>query len=131
MPTLPTAMIAVGGAVAPRFAKRIWGHAQVLLAGAILAPAPRTVTAARRVTGLEHSAQFHRDHRVLRRAPRSSLAVSRGGRRLLVASCAPTDPLVCGVDVTLERRRGKTIAPTGIDRDAVRSSQAHVAPASG
>src|SRR5688500_18951980 len=46
MPTLPATMIPVLRAFAPLFSARVWDHAQVLLAGAILAPAQRTVTAA-------------------------------------------------------------------------------------
>jgi hypothetical protein len=51
----------------PLFSKRIWLHVQVLLAGAILAPAQRTVTAALRVVVLAHSPHFQRYHRVLNR----------------------------------------------------------------
>jgi len=131
MPTLPAAMMAVVVAFAPLFSNRVWGHAQVLLAGAILAPAQRTVTAALRVMGLDQIAQFHRYHRVLSRARWSSLAVSQVLLRLLVATFAPTGPLVFGVDETLERRRGKRIAPKGIYRDAVRSSHEHFVKASG
>jgi hypothetical protein len=131
MPTLPTAMRAVLETFAPLFSNRVWGHAQVLLAGAILSPAQRTVTAALRVTGFDQLAQFHRSHRVLSRARWSSLAVSRVLLRLLVAAFAPTGPLVFGVDETLEHRRGKKIAPKGIYRDAVRSSHEHFAKASG
>jgi DDE superfamily endonuclease len=110
MPTLPTAMIAASAAFAPLFSRRVWGHAQVLLAGAILAPARRTVAAALRVMGLDQIARFHRYHRVLGRARWSSLAASRVLLRLLVAAFAPGGPLVFGVDETLERRRGKRIA---------------------
>ena len=130
MPTLPAAMMPVVAAVAPLFSRRVWGHAQVLLAGAVLAPAQRTVAAALRAVGLDHLARFHRYHRVLSRARWSSLAASRVLRRLLVATFAPAGPLVVGVDETLERRRGKRIAPKGIYRDAVRSSHEHFVRAS-
>ena len=52
MPTLPSAMIAVLAPFAPLFSRRVWQHTQLLLAGALLAPAQRTVTAALRVMGL-------------------------------------------------------------------------------
>jgi hypothetical protein len=52
MPTLPAPMIAVLSAFAPLFSARVWDHAQVLLMGAVLAPAQRTIAAALRVTGL-------------------------------------------------------------------------------
>ncbi len=130
MPTLPASMIAVGAAFAPLFSKCVWGHAQVLLAGAVLAPARRTVAAALRVMGLAHVDQFHRYHRVLSRARWSGLAASRLLLRLLVAAFAPDGPLVFGVDETLERRRGKRIAAKGIYRDPVRSSHGHFVKAS-
>jgi hypothetical protein len=103
----------------------------VLLAGALLAPAQRTVTAALRVVGLAQIRQFHRYHRVLSRDRWSSLAVGRVLLRLLVAAFVPTGPLVFGIDETIERRRGKRIAAKGIYRDAVRSSQSHFVKASG
>ncbi|HEX2185455.1 MAG TPA: transposase, partial [Chloroflexota bacterium] len=118
-------------AFAPLSSRRVWGHAQVLLAGAILAPAQRTVAAALRVMGLDQIARFRRYHRVLGRARWSGLAAGRVLLRLLVAAFAPAGPLVVGVDETLERRRGKKIAPKGIYRDAVRSSREHFAKASG
>jgi len=46
MPTLPTAMIPVLARFVPLFSPRVWSHAQVLLVGAVLAPAQRTVAAA-------------------------------------------------------------------------------------
>jgi hypothetical protein len=46
--TLPTQMIRVLLPFVPLFSKRVWQHAQVLLAGAILAPGARTVNSALR-----------------------------------------------------------------------------------
>jgi DDE superfamily endonuclease len=131
MPTLPATMIAVLQLFAPLFSPRVWGHAQVLLVGAILAPAQRTVAAALRVTGRAQVRQFHRYHRVLSRAAWSELAVGRVLLALLVAAFAPTGPLLFGIDETLERRRGKRIAAKGIYRDPVRSSHSHFVKASG
>jgi len=116
---------------APLFSVRVWRHAQVLLAGALLAPAQRTVTAALRVTGRAQVQQFHRYHRVLSRDRWSSLAAGRVLLRLLVAAFVPTGPLVFGIDETIERRRGTRIAAKGIYRDAVRSSHSHFVKASG
>jgi hypothetical protein len=124
-------MIAVVRAFASLFSSRVWSHAQVLLVGAILAPAQRTVAAALRVSGLAQMRQFHRYHRVLSRATWSGLAVSRVLLALLVSTFAPTGPLLFGVDETLERRRGKRIAAKGIYRDPVRSSHSHFVKASG
>jgi hypothetical protein len=116
---------------APLFSRRVWCHVQALLAGALLAPARRTVAAALRVTGHDQHAQFHRSHRVLSHARWSGLAVGCVLLRLPVATFAPDGPLVFGVDETLERRRGKRIAAKGIYRDAVRSGHEHVVKASG
>ncbi len=131
MHTLPPAMILLLRPFAPLFSKRVWLHVQVLLAGAILAPAQRTVTAALRVVGLGHSPHCQRYHRVLNRASWSSLAVSRVMLRLLVAAFVADGPLLIGVDETVERRTGAQIAAKGVYRDAVRSSHSHFVKATG
>ena len=131
MPTLPPAMLRLLGPFAPHFSRRVWSHVLVLVAGAILAPGGRTVTAALRAMGLSQHRRFERYHRVLNRARWSSLAVSRTLLRLLVASFAPEGPLLVGIDETIERRRGAKIAAKGIYRDPVRSSHSHFVKASG
>jgi hypothetical protein len=68
MQTLPTRMLHLLNPFVPLFSERVWPHVQVLLAGTILAPGKRTVTAALRVMGLENTKQFQRYHRVLNRA---------------------------------------------------------------
>jgi hypothetical protein len=131
MRTLPTAMIQVLAPFVPLFSKRVWPHAQILLAGAILAPGKRTVTAALRVTGLGQSKQFHRYHRVLNRAKCSGREAARVLFGLLVGTFVPEGgSLVVGVDETLERRWGKKIATKGIYWDPVRSSHEHFVKAS-
>jgi hypothetical protein len=50
---------------------------------------------------------------------------------LLKAFSKPDEPLVFGMDETLERRRGEKIAAKGIYRDGVRSSKSHLVKASG
>ena len=131
MSILPFAMIVELAPFAPLFSGRVWRHAQVLLAGTILAPAHRTVAAALRAMGLAQTKQFHRYHRVLSHARWSGLGTGRVLLRLLVAAFAPDGPLVFGVDETLERRRGQKIAAKGIFRAAVRSSHSHFVKASG
>jgi hypothetical protein len=64
MPALPEAIILVLAPFAPRFSARVWGHAHVLLVGAILSPGPRTVTGVLRVMGLARERHFTNDHRV-------------------------------------------------------------------
>jgi hypothetical protein len=131
MPCLPPTLAAVLAPFARLFSRRVWAHAQVLLVGAILAPAQRTVAAALRAMGLAQTPQFHRYHRVLSHARWSGLAAGRALLALLIAAFAPDGPLVLGVDETLERRRGRKIAPKGLYRDAVRSSKQYFVKASG
>jgi hypothetical protein len=115
----------------PLFSRRIWPRVLVRVAGTLLAPGKRTVTAALRVMGLAQAPRFERYHRVLNRARWSSLAVSRVLLSLLVAAFAPTGPLLLGIDETIERRRGQRIPAQGIYRDPVRSSHEHFVKASG
>jgi hypothetical protein len=123
MRTLPAQMIRVLVPFVPLFSKRVWQHAQVLLAGAILAPGGRTVSSALRAMGLDQEKCFHRYHRVLSRASWSSQKVSRVLLGLLVETFVPEgDPLVVGIDETLERRYGKKIRAKGVYRDPVRST---------
>ncbi len=115
----------------PLFSRRVWPHVQVLLAGAILTPGKRTVSAALRVMGLGQTEHFQRYHRVLNRASWSGRAASRVLLSLLVSTFVPDGPLVIGVDETLERRWGKKIAAKGIYRDPVRSTHERFVKASG
>jgi hypothetical protein len=95
-------------------ARRLWPHVQVLLAGAILVPGKRTVSAALRVMGLGQTEQFQRYHRALNRAVWSGREASHVLQGVLVRTLVPNGPLVIGVDETLERRWGKKIATKGI-----------------
>ena len=131
MRTLPTTMLHLLNPFVPLFSKRVWSHVQVLLAGAILAPGKRTVSAALRVMGLGQTEQFQRYHRVLNRATWSGRAASRVLLGLVVKTFVPSGPLVIGVDETLERRWGKKIAAKGVYRDPVRSTQERFVKASG
>lgn len=131
MLTLPAALLPLIVEFAPLFSKPVWQHAQVLLVGALLAVGQRTVTAALRLMGLAEEKHFQNYHRVLNRARWSALAASRRLLRLLVETFAPQGVLVCGLDATIERRRGAQIKAKGIYRDPVRSSQSHFVKASG
>jgi DDE superfamily endonuclease len=127
MRTLPTMMIRVLAPFAPLFSERVFEHVQVLVAGAILAPGKRTVSSALRAMGLDQRKTFHRYHRVLSRAKWSSVEASRVLLDSLVEAFVPEgDPLVVGIDETLERRQGKRISAKGIYRDPVRSSHTHL-----
>ncbi len=117
MRTLPTTMIRVLAPFAPLFSKRVFQHAQTLVAGAILTPGRRTVSSALRAMGLDQEKRFHRYHRVLSRANWSSREASGVLLRLVVKAFVPEgDPLVVGIDETLERRWGKKIAARGLYR---------------
>ena len=130
MRTLPTTMIRLLAPFAPLFSERVFEHAQLLLAGAILAPGKRTVSSALRAMGLDQQRNFHRYHRVLSRARWSSIEASKVLFGLLVEAFVPEGPLVVGIDETLERRKGKKIRAKGIYRDPVRSSHSHLVKAS-
>src|ERR687893_1328096 len=132
MRTLPATMIRLLVPFAPLFSKRVWQNAQVLLMGAILAPARRTVSSALRAMGLDRHKGFHRYHRLLSHASWSSLKASRVLLRLLVEMfVSEGDPLIVGIDETLERRWGKKIAAKGVYRDPVRSTHETFVKSSG
>ncbi len=125
MLNLPPAIMTVLVPFAPLFQEKTWPKAQVLLMGTILAAGKRTVTAALRVMGLRDEVNYAKYHHVLNRAVWSPLAV------LVKALVAEGEPLVFGIDETLERRWGQKIAARGIYRDPVRSSASHFVKASG
>jgi hypothetical protein len=132
MRTLPATMIRLLAPFVPLFSKRVWQNAQVLLMGAILTPGRRTVSSALRAMGLDQHKRFHRYHRVLSHASWSSVKASRVLLGLLVEMfVAEEDPLVVGIDDTLERRWGKKIAAKGIYRDPVRSTHENFVKSSG
>src|SRR5215213_7027519 len=123
MRTLPIQMIRLLAPFGPLFSKSIWQNAQVLLMGAILAPGRRTVSSALRAMGLDQHKRFHRYHRVLSHASWSSVKASRVLLGLLVKAFVPEgDPLLVGIDETLERRWGKKISAKGVYREPGRST---------
>ncbi len=124
MIVLPSDIMPVLAPFMQLFSDRTWQWVQVLLIGAILAPARRTVTAVLRVMGLSDEAQFQLYHRVLNRVAWSGLTASRILLGLLVtAFVAAGAPLVVAADETLERRRGPKIHALGCFRDPVRSTK--------
>src|SRR5205085_5614513 len=104
------------------FTAAVWRHVLVLVAGALLAPGRRTVTAALRIIGLDQAPGFAVYHRVLSLERWSSRSVAHRLLLLLVAAFVPTGPVVVGIDDTIERRWGAKIKARGIYRDPVRSS---------
>jgi DDE superfamily endonuclease len=132
MPTSGPAVLAAWmQPFASAFTTAIWRHVLVLVAGAVLAPGRRTVTAALRVMGLDQGAGFAVYHRVLSTGCWSSRAVAHRLLLLLVAALVPTGPVVIGLDETIERRWGAKIKARGIYRDPVRSSHGHFVKVSG
>jgi DDE superfamily endonuclease len=125
MQTLQAEYITMLGAFARLFSQRIWEHAKILVMGAILSPAERTVTAVLRVMRLSHEKHFQNYHRVLNRAVWSSLAASRLLLGLLIQAFVRSGPVILGLDDTIERRRGAKIKAKGIYRDPVRSRHGH------
>ena len=121
---LPARFAAVILCFAPLLRERSWRHAEVLLAGAILAPGQRTVTSLLRIAGLARERRFATYHRILNRAAWDLRAASRLLLGLLLDAFAPRGPVVMGLDDTVERRRGKRISAKGVYRDPVRSSKA-------
>src|SRR5918911_682302 len=132
MPSLPEAILLVLASFAPLFSQRVWVHAQVLLLGAILAPGPRTVTAALRIMGLALERRFTNYHRVLNRAPWSARQGSQILVGLLITLLVPPGAtIVLGADDTVERRSGRKISAKGCYRAAVRSTKKPVIRCSG
>ena len=124
MLTLPKRIIHVLRHFETVFSERVWEWAKVLVIGAILAPGERTVAAILRVMGCSDEKQFQNYHRVLNRANWSSRELSRLLLVLLVRLFFPgNEPLIMGIDETIERRRGRQIAARGVYRDPVRSSK--------
>jgi DDE superfamily endonuclease len=113
------------------FTARTARHALVLVSGALLTPARRTVAAALRAVGRGQTPRFSNYHRVLNRNRWSSRDVARHLLRMLVQAFTPDGPVVIGIDDTLERRWGAKIKARGIYRDPVRSSHGHFVKASG
>src|SRR5690242_19088044 len=128
---LPADIMALLRPFAPLFSRRVWRHVPVLVVGAILAPGQRMVSSALRAVGLAHLSTFQTYHRILNRAVWSSRHASRILLHLLVATFAPSGPVVLGIDETIERRHSQKIAATGIYRDPVRSSHSHFVKVNG
>jgi hypothetical protein len=121
---LPPEIVALLAPFAPLFSEGVWGHAQALLIGALLATGKRTVTSALRILGKTQEAHFTNYHRVLNRAAWCPLLASRILLGLIVMALVPGDrPIVLAADDTVERRNGRQIKAKGCYRDAVRSSK--------
>jgi hypothetical protein len=132
MLNLPGWMITIVTNFAPGiYAMSTWYKVEVLVAGAILATGKRTVSSVLRVMGLSQERNYAKYHHVLSRAVWSGLEMSAILLRVLLKAFDRGEPLVFGIDETIERRRGDKISAKGIYRDGVRSSKGHFVKASG
>src|SRR5947209_3368575 len=109
---------------AAMFTQPTWLNAVALATGALLCLNRRTVCAALRTVDGASDRGFSRFHRFLSRGVWSGLQGSRILLGLLMKAFVPDgQPLVVGVDASIERRRGGKIRDKGIYRDPVRSSR--------
>lgn len=132
MLNLPPTIMALLMPFMPLFQAKTWQKVPILLIGTILVAGKHTVSAALRVMGLKDAGNYAKYHHVLNRAGWSPLAVAQQLLLLLIRTfCTQGEPLVFGIDETLERRWGRKITARGIYRDPVRSSKSHFVKASG
>lgn len=114
------------------FRKDVWRKVEILLEGTIICPGSRTVCNVLRSMGLSREVNFPKYHRVLNRDKWSAFNLSGILFRLLVKAFVPIgEPIVAGIDDTIERRWGRKINKRGIYRDPVRSSKSHFVKCSG
>lgn len=128
---MPTEVARILQPFAAIFTKPVWARAQILLVGAILTTGNRTITSVLAVMGLSDEKHFQNYHRVLNRAVWSSLEASKVLLMILVTIFVPSEPIIMGIDDTIERRKGRKITAKGIYRDPVRSSHTHFHKVSG
>lgn len=131
MLSFPDEFLAIIIRYAALFSKPVFVHVKLLLAGAILAPGKRTVSAVLRIVGLSNEQKYHKYHRVLSLSKWTCLKGARILLHQLLDCFLAAGPVVLGIDETLERRWGSKIKKRGIYRDAVRSSGSHFVKSSG
>jgi hypothetical protein len=128
---VPPVLVSLMEAFRGFFTAPVWDHVLVLVAGMVLTPGKRTVSAALRIMGLGEASDFALYHHVLSQARWDSRALARKLLTMILDRFLPEGPLVIGIDDTVERRWGTEIAARGIYRDPVRSSHGHFVKASG
>jgi hypothetical protein len=131
MSNFPDEFIVIIIQYAGLFSKPLYSHVKLLLAGAILAPAKRTVSSVLSILGLAGEKNFHKYHWVLSHAKWSALQGSNILLKQLLDSLLPSGTVLLGIDETLERRWGNKIKKRAIYRDSVRSSRSHFVKGSG
>ena len=128
---MPPIIISLMAPFRSLFTAPVWEHVLALVAGIVLAPGKRTVSAALRVMGLGAAHDFALYHYVLNRARWNSRTVAYTLLTMILDRFLPTGPVVIGIDDTIERRWGRKIAARGVYRDPVRSSHGHFVKTSG
>ena len=133
MLNLPSKILELFNPFAPVFyGETTWEKAKQLVVGTILSSGKRTVSAALQVMGLKDTKTYAKYHHVLNRAAWSSLDAAKILLGLLEKSLVlANEPLIFGIDETIERRWGQKISARGIYRDPVRSSKSHFVKTSG
>jgi hypothetical protein len=128
---VPPILVSLMAAFRGFFTAPVWDHVLVLVAGAVLTPGKRTVSAALRIMGLSRARDFALYHHVLSQARWDSRAIARKLLTMILDRFLPAGAVIIGIDDTIERRWGPKIAARGIYRDPVRSSHGHFVKASG
>lgn len=114
------------------FRRDVWPKVVILITGAIICPGSRTVCNLLRSVGLHWEKNFSKYHRVLSQDKWSAKQLAGVLFGLVVnAFIAKGEPIVFGLDDTIERRWGSKINKRGIYRDPVRSSKSHFVKCSG
>jgi hypothetical protein len=106
------------------FSSCLRGHVLVLVAGTVLSPGRRTVTAALRIMGLEQAPDFALYHRVLSTARWSARQLARRVLLHLIATFVPEGPIVIGVDGAPRSRPAASIATRCAPATAILSKPA-------
>jgi hypothetical protein len=127
---VPPVLVSLMEAFRGFFTAPVWDHVLILVAGMVLTPGKRTVSAALRIMGLSATSDFALYHHVLSQARWDSRAIARRLLTMILARFLREGPLVIGIDDTIERRWGAKIAARGIYRDPVRSSAPRTATSS-
>jgi hypothetical protein len=124
--SIPTFLISLLSPFVHQFSAPVFKKIQLMCVGAILCQGARTVASILRISGLAHEQRFEQFHRVLNRDRWNIVKLSRILLGCLVA-ILPGVAIEIVADETLERRNGPKINAKGCYRDAVRSSEKHLA----
>ncbi|WPE24331.1 hypothetical protein ShzoTeo12_55540 (plasmid) [Shinella zoogloeoides] len=84
------------------------------------------MTACLRITGRAEVSNFAAYHQLLNRARWNPRTLAARLLSVIVARLVPEDPVVIGMDDTIERRWGQRITARGIYRDRLANSALHI-----